>query len=103
MLLRDHPLLRYRGIPTWPPSWTWTRGLENKSPRGEIGVLTQVALSKIKPACWCYLYIDHEGSEYIGCLLIDDPAFCHQIVELLQNWCGRPIAEIGSIDLTYTL
>jgi hypothetical protein len=103
MLLRDHPLMRYRGIPTWPPSWTCTRGSENKHPRGEIGVLTEVALPKIKPASWCYLYIDYEDSEYIGCLLIDDAAFCAQIVKLLRGYCNRPIAEIASIDLAHTL
>jgi hypothetical protein len=103
MLLRDHPLMRYRGIRTWPPSWTWTRGPQNKHPRGEIGVLTEVALSKIKPGNWCYLYIDHDGSEYIGCLLIDDAAFCRQIAEVLQFCCNRPIADIGSLDVSYTL
>jgi hypothetical protein len=103
MLLRDHPLMRYRGISTWPPNWTWTSGLENKRPRGEIGVLTKVALSRFKPANWCYLYIDHEGSEYIGCLLIDDAAFCRHLAELLQFCCNRPIAEIGGLDVSYTL
>jgi hypothetical protein len=103
MLLRDHPLMQYHGVPNWPPALTWTDGPENRHPRGEIGILKEVALTKITPADRCYLYIDYEGSEYIGCLLIDDPAFCSQIVKLLQGYCNRPIAEIGSIDLAHTL
>ena len=37
MLLRDHPLMSYKGIPNWPPAWTWIDGLENKRPRGKSG------------------------------------------------------------------
>ena len=75
MLLRDYPLISYRGIPSWPPVWTWTNGLENKRPRGEIGTLKAVTRSNVQPADRCFLYIDHEGSSYIGCLLVDDTAF----------------------------
>jgi hypothetical protein len=28
MLLRNHPLMRYRGIASWPPAWTWIGGGE---------------------------------------------------------------------------
>jgi hypothetical protein len=101
MLLRDHPLMCCYGVPSWPPAWTWIGGAENKQPRAEIGILKAVTLTQITPADRCYLYIEHEGSEYIGCLLIGDPAFCSQIVKLLQDYCNRPIAEIGSLDLSY--
>jgi hypothetical protein len=36
MLLRDHPLMSYRGLPSWPPAWTWIGGLDNKRPQGEM-------------------------------------------------------------------
>jgi PPK2 family polyphosphate:nucleotide phosphotransferase len=84
MLFRDHPLMSYRGVPNWPPVWTWTGGLENGHPRGEIGILKEVLLSKVKPATQ-FLYIDHEGSSYIGCLLFDDHAFCRHIAELMMK------------------
>jgi hypothetical protein len=105
MLLRDHPLMQYHGVRNWPPAWTWTRGPENRhpEPRGEIGIIRQVEPSKISPLKGCFLYIEHEGSEYIGCLLFDDSAFCNQIIKLLQGCCNRPIAEIGSLDLSHTL
>jgi hypothetical protein len=99
MLVRDHPL--NKGIPSWPPTWTWMDGQEDKRPLGEIGTLKSVILTKLKPANCCYLYIEHEGSSYAGCF--DDRAFCSQIVELLRSYYNRSIAEIGSLDLSYTL
>jgi hypothetical protein len=103
MLLRDHPLMRYRGIPNWPPSWLWIDGLENKRPRGEVGILKAVELSNVQPATRCFLQIDYKGSTYMGCLLFDDEIICGQITKILQGYCNRPIAEIGSLDLSYTL
>jgi hypothetical protein len=104
MLLRDHPLMSFKGVSNWPPTWVWTDGLENKRPpRGDVGILKAVALSNIQPANRCFLCIEHEGSSYIGCLLFDDHAFCSQINKLLQDYCNRPISEIGSIELAYTL
>jgi hypothetical protein len=54
MLLREHPLFRYHNIPSWPPVWTWTGGLETDRPRGEIGILRKVELSNVLPADRCF-------------------------------------------------
>src|SRR5215813_9931985 len=94
MLLREHPLMSRHNVCNWPPIWAWTSGSENKRPRGEIGILKGVSLSKIKPADRCYLYIDHEGSSYIGCLLFDDPSLLQSnsgaTRRLLQSFhCGH--------------
>ena len=70
---------------------------------GEVGILEEVTLSDIRPLDRCFLYIVHEGSTYLGCLLIDNEAFCSQIANLLRCYYNHPIAEIGSLDLTYTL
>jgi hypothetical protein len=103
MLLRDHPLMCYRGTRNWPPVWTWIGGPANKRPQGEIGILRKVSLSKIQPFNRCYLYVNHDGSSYVGSLLFDDAAFCQHIAEALRLWCNRTIAEIGSLDLSHTL
>jgi hypothetical protein len=99
MLLRDHPLMSYKGVPSWPPTWIWTHGLEKKSPQGEIGVFRRVVQSNIQPSNRCFLFIDHEESSYIGGLMVDDSVFCDQITKLLQGCCNRSIAEIGSLEL----
>src|SRR5262245_57174992 len=103
MLLRNHPLLSHRGFHSWPPIWACTGGVKNQRPKGEVGILRKVILSRVHPTQRCYLEIDHEGSKYMGCLMIDDHAFCAQIVRLLQDSCNRPIAEIGSLDISHLL
>src|SRR4030095_7382766 len=99
MLLRDHPLMSYKGFPTGPPAWTWIDGLENKRPKGEIGVFRRVVQSNIQPSNRCFLFIDYEESSYICDLTVDDSVFCDQITKLLQGCGNRPIAEIGGLEL----
>jgi hypothetical protein len=105
MSLRDHPLMYHRGLPSWPPIWTWTGGREDKWPKGEVGVLRCVTQSNIESANRCFLFIDYEGSfSYGGVLTVDSHVFCTEIVRFLQEHCrNRSIAEIGSLDLSYTL
>jgi tetraacyldisaccharide-1-P 4'-kinase len=102
MLLREHPLMSRYGVPNWPPVWTLVEGLDNKLPRGEVGILKWVSLTGIQSPDRCYLYIEHEGSTYLGCLLFDDHAFCRYVAKLLESYCNRPIVEIGSLDLSHT-
>jgi hypothetical protein len=101
MLFREHPLMSYRGVPSWPPNWIWTDGLEAKCPKGEIGVLRRLVESTIQPSNRCFLFIDYEESSYIGDLTVDEQTFCAQLVRFLQPHCyNRPIAEIGGLDLS---
>jgi hypothetical protein len=46
-----------------------------------------------------YLLIEHEGTEYAGCLLLDDKVFAEQLARLLKTCRGMSIEEIGSMDL----
>ena len=104
MQLRDHPLLSYKGQPSWPPVWTWVGGSDNRDrPKGEVGILRAVQMSRIQPADRCFLYIEHRGAGYLGCLLTKDHAFCGQIAKLLEAYCGLPIRDIGDLDLSHTL
>ena len=102
-LLREHPLFNYHGMHSWPPVWTWMGGDSDKRPRGEVGILRRVEKSNLPQTDRCFLFIDYEGSSYIGCLLCSDHAFCSQIVRILQVHLNKTIAQIGSIDLTHTL
>jgi hypothetical protein len=104
MLLRDHPLMSYKGFPSWPPVWLWIYGEEDKGPKGEIGVFRRLVESNIQPSNRCFLFIDYEESSYIGDLTVDDHAFCAEIVRFLQQHCyNRPIAEIGGLDLSHSV
>lgn len=107
MRLRDHPLMSYRGTPTWPPTWNKTgggsRALPGETQIGEIGTLQQVLLSKIEPCVRCYLLIEFRQMTYMGTLIFDDAMFCRQIGDLLQQHCGIPIKHIGDLDVSYLL
>jgi hypothetical protein len=76
MLLRNRPLMCYRGIRNWPPAWVCIEG-QDEYPKGEIGILRTVLLSKVEPT--------------------------NRITELLRFCGNRSIAEIGSIDISYLL
>ena len=90
-----------RGVSNWPPVWIWIDRQRDKGLQGEIGILKAVLPSKIKPEDRCLLLISHQGSEYLGCLLFNDRAFCRHITGVLHFCRHRSIAEIGSIDLCY--
>ena len=110
MHLRDHPLMTYRGVRTWPPVWTLIRGIENSAPKGEVGVLKEFSVSAIPSVTSntrtynrIFLFIEHDGRRYIGCLMLEDYAFCQEIAKLLNDYRGRALEEIGSAELGRTL
>jgi hypothetical protein len=91
------------GLPSWPPTWMLIRGSGPGRLTGEIGVLKRIRVGDLPSSRRCFLYMEQEESSYLGCLLFDDLAFCQHIAALLQSHCNRPIAEIGSLDVSYTL
>ena len=103
MKLRDHPLISYREVPSWPPNWLWRGGKKRPRPSGEVGILKEVTLSTIQPCSMCFLIMEYEGAEYLGILKFGDSSFCRAIHDALQRHCSRPIKEVGDIDLSHTL
>jgi hypothetical protein len=102
MELRHHPLLSYRGLKSWPPTWIWINGAERKSVRGEIGILREVRESNVSASNRFFLVIQDNEDEYMGCLMIEDEGFCYQMTQLMKTQCGRNIAAIGSLDISHT-
>jgi hypothetical protein len=101
MLLRDHPLMTYKGVLSWPPNWLWRGGYDTTHPKGEVGILKSVTSSAIEPNYRCFLLMEHCGAEYVGALLLSDPAFWREIYRVLIQSRGKTIREIGDIDLSY--
>ena len=103
MELRDHRLMSYRNVPNWPPVWVRSQSLgEKQTLHGEIGILKQVIPAEIDYRK-SFLFIEHEGCSYIGCLLFSDRRFCRAIVKLLRRHYGYRIKDIGEIDLDRAL
>src|SRR5918995_1654865 len=103
MKLRDHPLISYREVPCWPPTWLWRGGQNLPCPYGEVGILKEVTLSTIEPCSMCFLIMEHEGAEYMGVLKFGDSLSCRAIHAVLQRHCNRPIREVGDIDLSVAI
>jgi hypothetical protein len=99
MKLRDHPLLSYRGVSSWPPVWVGKDARQLEQPKSEIAILKNVILSKTAPFTRCHLVIEHEGAEYFGALLFDDQVACLKIYRLLLSHRGEPIRKVGEIDV----
>ncbi|HEY1266145.1 MAG TPA: hypothetical protein VGH16_02735 [Candidatus Binatia bacterium] len=95
--------MSYRSVANWPPAWVARARKNEQEVRGEIGVLKDVIPSIVPPTTRIFLIVEHEDSEYMGCLLFDDPAFCGDIFRILQTHRGWTIRDIGSLDLSCTL
>src|SRR5688500_11074560 len=100
MKLRDHPLVSYREVPSWPPIWLWRGGKKLAHPYGEVGILKEVMLSTIQSCSMCFLIMEHQGAEYLGILKFGDSSFCRAIHDLLERHCSKPIREVADIDLS---
>jgi hypothetical protein len=103
MMLRDHSLMtRKTGFSTWPPKWTTTRTHANDMPAGEVGTLQQPLMNGLM-GTKIFLFIDYNGSRYMGMLSFDDQIFCSKIFALLKANIGRSIKDIGDLDLSRML
>lgn len=91
--------MTHKGLPNWPPAWTWVSGDGNKQPKGEVGVLQELTPSAVGIGDRCFLIIEYQGSAYMGCLVFDDRSFCSRIFNLLQRNLRREIAYISGLDL----
>jgi hypothetical protein len=103
MELRNHPLMSYRQLSSWPPTWVWISGNEqDRQLRGEVGILKQVRMVDGHPIVHrCFLWIEYEDSMYLGCLLLSDLSFCESVSKLLEENIGRSIEYIGGLDLSH--
>jgi len=95
--------MNYRGIPNWPPVWTNGKQPSGvKKIEGEIGILKYVMVHDQMPNR-IFLFIEHEGKVYTGCLLFNDRSFRQELQTILETQIGATIKEIGDLDLSYTL
>ena len=101
MELRNHPLVSYRGIPSWPPVWTWIGGDGDRRPKGEVGVLKQVKFVDGQFVNRCFLWMEYQGSMYLGCLLVSDAPFCQEVSKLLEKNCGQSVEYLGGLNLNH--
>jgi hypothetical protein len=103
MDLRNHPLMRFHDIPSWPPLWTHSTAFYRREVlRGEQGMLKNCAMNRAVENM-CFLFIEHNGERYTGALVVNDAAFCRQVFAVLRENLNRPIKDIGDLNLSTTL
>ncbi len=98
MELRRHPLMTYRGAPSWPPVWRSAVKSADRA-NGEIGILVGIEPSRVEPGNRYFITVKHNGSSYTGCLLVDDGRFGEKVSRLLQRHLRCPLEVIGGIDV----
>ena len=100
MELRKHPRMRWRGRCNWPPQWKGLHRPDQPLPELEVGDLIRIepgAGDERTPHC--FLDLRWNDQEYYAVLFFDDQEFLKLFCETLGRFIGRPIAEIGSLDL----
>ena len=103
MNFRDHPLMAYKScMKTWPPLWSSVGGDKKDWPKGEVGTLQQAWLHDELDTC-LFLFIEYNGHHYTGSMYFDDIGFCYEIDRVLKSNLGRPLKEIGDLELSHLL
>ena len=97
MKLREYLSTAHGNGRTWPPSWSSTLYGDYDPPRGEIGILIDVAMNV--PTWELLLIIEHHGGHYAGGLKFDNPSFCLQLYDLFQLHVEEAIKEIGDLEI----
>jgi hypothetical protein len=95
-------MIRKSGYPSWPPKWTTTHLDKDDKPTGEVGILEDVMMSSLIDNK-VFMFMQYQSLRYMGFMGFDDPPFCSEIYRLLKSNVGRPIKDIGDLDLSFTL
>jgi hypothetical protein len=102
MELRDHPIF-FTGFGSWwPPVWISTRQGSRHKLRGEVGVLVNTIILESLPH-YLFIRMEHEHELFLGSLLVGSQPLCILFHELLQQYIGKSIDEIGALEIGFLL
>jgi hypothetical protein len=87
MRLKDHPRIQ------WPPSWA---ELGTIAPQGEQGILEDV--DRIG-ATQLLLGNKFQGKVHFAELSCPNAAFANRLYEKIKPFAGRPMKEIGALEI----
>ena len=87
--------LKWRGLSMWPPEWMISdQGL------GEAGVLEEVRLRRDLNPKLISVVVNHWGDIRKGIMVLEDPALLEAVYGKLKQHVGRPLTEIGDLEIT---
>jgi hypothetical protein len=99
MRLREHTGLHRNGVQGWPSSWIKIAGPGERCITGEPGILNGVTLSRLDPPTACYVEVEIASSTFMATIVFAQPEFCLRAYEILRTNIGKPISEIGDMDV----
>jgi hypothetical protein len=86
--------LKWRGLSMWPPEWTiMDQGL------GESGVLEEVHLRNDLNPKLISVVANHLGEVRKGIMVLEDPTLLESVYAKLKQHVGRPLTEIGDLEI----
>lgn len=78
----------------WPPEWTISdQGI------GEAGVLEEVRLRNDLNPKLISVVANHLGDIRKGIMVLEDPALLEAVYSQLKQHVGRPLSEIGDLEI----
>lgn len=95
MRIRD---LQWKGIPAWPPEW-WISDEE----AGEAGFLKNAQIRYDQTPPCIAVVASHLDNSRNGVILLEDLFHLEILCQKLKENLGRPLAEIGDIDIDFAL
>ena len=94
MKIRD---LKWKGLPMWPPEWSMS-----DHQAGEEGVLEDVQLRHELSTRIISIEANHLGDCRKGIMIQEDPAHLEVVFEKLRENLGRPLTELGDLEIDFT-
>ena len=87
--------LKWKGLPMWPPEW-----MSLDQELGEAGVLEGVHLRHDLNPKLISLVANHLGDIRKGIMVLEDSALLEVVYGTLKQHVGRPLAEIGDLEIS---
>jgi hypothetical protein len=86
--------LTWKGVSMWPPEW-WI----SDHGAGEEGFLAEVQFRKHRTPECIYVAVNHRGEIRKGIIVLEDPAHLDILYRKLKENLGRPLTEIGDLEI----
>ncbi len=90
--------LKWKGLPIWPPEWSMS-----DRQAVEEGVLQAVQLRHVLSTRLISIEVNHLGDCRKGIIIMENPAGLELVFDKLRENLGMPLAEIGNLDIDFTL
>jgi hypothetical protein len=99
--IKEHPKMRFNGLPNWPPI-NWSTSSRKPFPAGGEGELEDVQISEPNLPTQTralQLTVRHRGDSFSATLPFDDPAFVPRVRDFLATCKKQTIGEISQLEL----